>query len=221
MFVILDNGHGGMLNNTYQTSGKRSPFLDGKPLFEGVFNRGVVAKIARLLDFADIDHEILVPEERDISLSERVKRVNDLYKKRPDAILISVHANGHQYKYIDKDCKIIYDQRIHGVISRNKLYSTRGLEWTTANGSETFIARTASKKSVEIAEIIQSNYVRLIPEIRNRGVKRAGFAMVKRTHCPAVLIECGFMTNKNECQFLRSNEYRIARAIFTGIESIV
>ena len=58
MHIILDNGHGGMLNGKYQTSGKRSPkWPDGSQMFEGVFNRGVVQKIARLLDWAEISHE--------------------------------------------------------------------------------------------------------------------------------------------------------------------
>jgi len=189
MFIILDNGHGGMLNNTYQTKGKRSPkWPDGSQLFEGVFNRGIVAKLSRLLDWADIDFEILVPEERDVSLSERVKRVNKIYKKHPDAILVSIHANGHSNE--------------------------------SANGFEIFTSK-GETKSDEYAKIIHSKYITLIKEIRDRGIKEAGFYMLKRTHCPAVLIECGFMTNEKECQFLLKNEYRIARAIFTGIESIV
>ena len=189
MHIILDNGHGGMLNGKYQTNGKRSPkWPDGTQLFEGVFNRGVVLKIARLLDWADISHEILVPEERDVSLPERVQRANKIYKKRPDSILISVHANGHSNE------------------------SANGFEVFTSNGST---------RSDGYAKIIHSEYVSKIKEIRDRGVKEAGFYIVRRTHCPAVLIECGFMTNFEECQFLLKNEYRIARAIFTGIESIV
>jgi len=189
MHIILDNGHGGMLNGKYQTNGKRSPkWPDGTQLFEGVFNRGVVLKIARLLDWAEISHEILVPEERDVSLPERVQRANKIYKKRPDSILISVHANGHSNE------------------------SANGFEVFTSNGST---------RSDGYAKIIHSEYVSKIKEIRDRGVKEAGFYIVRRTHCPAVLIECGFMTNFKECQFLLKNEYRIARAIFTGIESIV
>ncbi len=95
MHIILDNGHGGMLNGKYQTKGKRSPkWSDGTQLFEGVWNREIVYKLSRLLDWADISFEILVPEESDISLGERIKRVNNIYKKRKDSILISIHANG-------------------------------------------------------------------------------------------------------------------------------
>ena len=40
MIVLLDNGHGGIINGEYQTPGKRSPvWADGSQLFEGEFNR--------------------------------------------------------------------------------------------------------------------------------------------------------------------------------------
>ena len=209
-----------MLNNTYQTKGKRGPkYPDGKQLFEGVWNRGVVAKLSRLLDCDDISFEVLVPEENDISLGERIKREHAIYKKRPDSILISIHANGHQYKYIDKECTIVYSRKKHGVIDRKKLFSTRNLEFTTANGFEVFTSRGLTK-SDGYAKIIHSVYVDRVSEIRDRGIKEAGFAMVKRTKSPAVLIECGFMTNHDECQFLLNNEYKIARAIFEGIQAI-
>ena len=41
--IILDAGHGGLINGVYQTKGKRSPIWpDGRQLFEGVFNRQIV-----------------------------------------------------------------------------------------------------------------------------------------------------------------------------------
>jgi N-acetylmuramoyl-L-alanine amidase len=220
MNIILDFGHGGMLNGKYQTKGKRSPkWSDGTQLFEGVFNRGVGNKVARLLEWDNIDYDILVHEENDISLSERVRRANKIYSKRKDSILISIHANAHQYKYIDKECTIVYNKKNHGVIDRKKLFSTRKLEHTKANGFEVFTSN-GSTRSDKYAKILHSCYVSRIKEIKDRGIKEAGFAMVKRTHCPAVLIECGFMTNYDECQFLLNNEYRIAKAIFEGIKQL-
>ncbi len=50
--VILDAGHGGMIDGEYQTSGKRSPIWnDGSQYFEGVGNRQIVSKLtAKLKD---------------------------------------------------------------------------------------------------------------------------------------------------------------------------
>jgi len=81
---LLDNGHG------VNTPGKRSPkWKDGSQLFEFEFNRDIVKRIAKGLDSLAIPHKILVPEEIDISLGERVRRANAI----KNSILISVHAN--------------------------------------------------------------------------------------------------------------------------------
>lgn len=81
---LLDNGHG------INTPGKRSPkWKDGSQLFEFEFNRDIVKRVAKGLSSLAIPYKILVPEEVDISLGERVRRANAI----KDSILISVHAN--------------------------------------------------------------------------------------------------------------------------------
>lgn len=81
---LLDNGHG------VNTPGKRSPkWKDGSQLFEFEFNRDIVKRIAKGLDSLAIPYKILVPEEIDIPLRERVRRANAI----KDSILISIHAN--------------------------------------------------------------------------------------------------------------------------------
>jgi len=52
-------------------------------------------------------------------------------------------------------------------------------------------------------------------ERADRGVKKANYAVLRETRMPAVLIECGFMTNREEAALLMSNAYRVqcARAI--------
>lgn len=96
VIILLDAGHGGIVDGVYQTSGKRSPvWSDGTQLFEGEFNRAIVRGIHQKLVANGIDARILVPEQEDISLAERVKRANDIYRSNPDAncYFISVHAN--------------------------------------------------------------------------------------------------------------------------------
>ena len=87
--VLLDNGHG------KDTAGKRSPvWADGSQLFEYEFNRDIVRRIAEKLDLYGIPYRILVPEENDISLSERVKRANQIAKDNDGKVyVLSIHAN--------------------------------------------------------------------------------------------------------------------------------
>ena len=99
---LLDPGHGGIINGIYQTSGKRSPIWQDGPiqsvLYEGEFTRDIVKRLAVMLEWAGIEHKILVPEEHDISLSERVRRAN-LWNGH--SVYLSIHANaggGHGYE---------------------------------------------------------------------------------------------------------------------------
>ena len=89
--VLLDNGHGGIINNEYQTAGKRSPvWKDGSILYEGEFNRYIVQGIMYKLNILGIPYVNLVPEQEDISLSERCARANSY---GTDSVLISDHSN--------------------------------------------------------------------------------------------------------------------------------
>lgn len=85
--VILDNGHG------IETPGKRSPkWADGSQLFEWKYTRELAAAIETKLKKLGYDAVRIVKEDSDISLSERAKRVNAIYKNTP-SILLSIHCN--------------------------------------------------------------------------------------------------------------------------------
>jgi N-acetylmuramoyl-L-alanine amidase len=53
----------------------------------------------------------------------------------------------------------------------------------------------------------------------NRGVKFSSFAVLRRTCCPAALVECGFLTSPHERRLLTTSVYqdRVARAIADGV----
>jgi N-acetylmuramoyl-L-alanine amidase len=185
--IIMDAGHGSINPSTgkYVTPGKRSPIWDdGTQYFEGVGNREIVAKLHKLCQFHGIDSTILVPEWEDISLLERVKRVNKIYSQHKDAILISIHSNGFSKE--------------------------------TANGFEIFTSN-GKTKSDDIAKVLHKEYLEVMDDIHDRGIKEAGFYMVKRTHCPAVLYETMFHTNEKECKILMNDQDRVVEAIFNGI----
>jgi len=56
----------------------------------------------------------------------------------------------------------------------------------------------------------------------DRGIKTANFAVLRETSMPAILVECGFMTNKEEAALLKSDAYRqtCASAIVRGLANM-
>jgi N-acetylmuramoyl-L-alanine amidase len=53
----------------------------------------------------------------------------------------------------------------------------------------------------------------------NRGVRRRGYYVLRKTRIPAVLVECGFLTNPTEAAYARSASYRqkLAEEIAAGV----
>ena len=86
MKILLDNGHG------IDTPGKRSP--DGV-LREYAWNRLIAGRVVSALTDLGHDAALLVPEQEDIPLPERCRRVNERCRLlgRDNVILISIHAN--------------------------------------------------------------------------------------------------------------------------------
>ena len=84
-----------------------------------------------------------------------------------------------------------------------------------ANGVETYYYRS---DSASLAASIHRNVVAGAPT-ENRGIRRRGFYVIRRTSIPSVLVECGFLTNPQEGRLAQSASYRqqLAERIARGI----
>jgi N-acetylmuramoyl-L-alanine amidase len=84
-----------------------------------------------------------------------------------------------------------------------------------ANGIETYYYRG---DSALLAASIHRNVVAGAPT-ENRGIRRRGFFVLRRTAIPSVLVECGFLTNPTEGRLAQSDFYlqRLAEQIARGI----
>ncbi len=84
-----------------------------------------------------------------------------------------------------------------------------------ANGIETYFY---SRESLPLASAIHY-YVAGGAPSPNRGVRRRGYYVLRRTTIPAILVECGFLTNPTEAQFAQTISYRqqLAEEIARGI----
>ena len=171
--ILLDPGHGGIIDNVYQTKGKRSPlWSNGSQLFEGEFNRAITHGISQALTSQGIENKIIVPELEDISLRTRVYRANLLAKQYAEHqyLLISVHANAGGGKGFEiytsrgqTDSDIIADHIAHAF---TQLFPDKPLRSDYSDGDSD---------------------------------KERGFYMLRKTQMAAVLTENFFMDNEVEC----------------------
>lgn len=72
-------------------------------------------------------------------------------------------------------------------------------------------------KSVELAKLVQSNVCSLANR-PNKGVKQAGFLVLRETSMPSCLIELGFISTRDEEQYLNNstNIDNMARGIYNA-----
>ena len=84
-----------------------------------------------------------------------------------------------------------------------------------ASGIETYFY---SRDSLPLASAIHY-YVTGGAPSANRGVRRRGYYVLRRTTIPAVLVECGFLTNPTEAAYAQSTSYRqkLAEEIAAGV----
>ena len=175
--VIIDNGHG----DPPLTGGKLSP--DGR-LKEYYYCREIAQRVSRQLTLRGIDTILLVPEKTDTLLRERVRKVNGWARKlgAANVVLVSIHNNA-----ADADGK-----------------------WHSARGFSVFLSKNASEKSRRLARIFTDNATAM-GLMGNRAVPKEKYwvqslAMTRDTACPAVLTENLFQDNREDVDFLLSEE---------------
>ena len=190
--VLLDNGHG------KETAGKRSPvWSDGSQLFEWEFNRDIVRRIAEKLQADGIPYRVLVPEENDVSLTERARRANEYAKEfNGKAYVLSIHANA-------------------GGGTGWEVYTSPGQ--TASDAIATVFFEEAGREFVPDGWRMRSDYSDGDPD------KEANFAILTKTTCPAILTENFFMDTEKDCRFIMSEDgrERIANMHVSAIKRVL
>ena len=70
------------------------------------------------------------------------------------------------------------------------------------------------------ATAIARHLCALLPGRANKTVRRSNLYVLNNTRCPAVLVECGFISNADDARVLREQPESIAAAIAAGIQDI-
>ena len=194
MKVLIDPGHG------IDTPGKRSP--DGLFL-EYLWNRQVADLLLEKLVAMGIDASLVVTETNDVTLRNRVNRVNTICNKvgASNVLLVSIHANA----------------------------AGNGSSWQNAKGWSCYTSK-GKTKSDQVAECLYEAFETEFPDRKIRKDLSDGdkdweenFYVLEKSRCPAVLLENFFYDNQEECAWMLQGESkrRIASAAAKGIAKYV
>ncbi len=83
--------------------------------------------------------------------------------------------------------------------------------YTTSQPSGAQVFYTAMDGSQNLADTIQANFSSYLGTENNRTAKQISdnIYLMKHVTCPAVLVECGFLSNYREEELLRSDNYQL------------
>ena len=200
MKILIDNGHG------RETPGKCSP--DGH-FKEYQYTREIAAAVVARLQYRDYDAELLVPEFEDIPLKERVKRVNRIWDKS-----MAKHSSCPTLPSASCPTRSGISPVI--LISIHVDAAGSDGQWHNASGWSCYTS-PGQTRGDELATYLYHAAEHYLPGRKIRTDysdgdpdREAGFFILNRTKCPAALVECGFMDNRAELEFLESAEGRKA-----------
>lgn len=206
MIILIDNGHGentlGKQSPILKDSGLNIPleFVDKNRFKEWKYTRIISNLIVSKLKSMGYDARLVVTENKDISLAERIRRINTICNKegKSKVLLISVHANA------------VGDSS----------------QWMNGKGWEAYTTR-GKTKSDTLAEFL---YKRASKNMDGKKIredwtdgdrdKEADFYIIKKSYCPAVLTENFFYDNKDDLKYLTSDE-GVHAVVRTHVEGII
>lgn len=203
--VVLDAGHGG-----------HDPGNLGNGYLEKNIALGIVLEAGKALEsHPDIEVVYTRKDDHFVDLYVRGEIANkakaDLFvsvhcdSHSSDAngagtFVLGLHANKQNFEIAKKENSVIYLEDNYE--SRYAAYDI--------NSPESIIGLTIMQEefldqSILLGKMMQDNFANKLKR-KNRKVKQAGFIVLHQTFMPSILVETGFLTNKNEGSYLNSKK---------------
>lgn len=206
--LVIDAGHGG------HDAGALGAFSKEKNI-----NLNVALAFGRYVEQNCGGVKVIYTRKTDefVPLHERANIAN---KHKAD-LFVSVHTNALPGGKISRGLEtytlgmhragdnLDVAKRENSVILVEKDYKQR-YEGFDPRSSESYIMFEVMQdknmtKSVELAKLVQRNTC-AVADRQNKGVKQAGFLVLRETSMPSCLVELGFITTPDEEQYLNSSE---------------
>ena len=213
--IVLDPGHGG-----------DDPGALGR---RGTREKVVVLDVARRLKkkLEKQGFEVIMARDSDqfVSLADRSKCGNS---HKAD-LFVSIHANWSPNRaacgletYFLSEAKTDWERAVAARENASSQAGDSGSALDAGGDVGLILADLAQNEylveSSELAGRIQEKTVSYA-RIKDRGVRQANFYVLRNNFMPAVLVECGFLSNRSEEKLLRDDDHRerLAEGISRGI----
>ena len=181
--VVLDPGHGGVDSGASNRWGS-----------EKSFTFDVASNARQQLLAAGYKVEMTRPGDKAVSLDDRVKFAN----RFPNAIFISIHFNWSG----GAEGLETYSLAPAGVASNaaiEKEASTADVQWCPGNAED--------EKNIALSAAVHAAVLSRL-SMFDRGVRHARFKILRQIKIPAVMVECGFLSNSLEGQRIATPQFR-------------
>ena len=220
--IIIDPGHGG-----------KDPGAIGRHTYNGKLvilkEKDVVLTVAKRLYALLIkqypDKTIILTRDTDryITLEGRTNIANSIKLKENEAmIFVSIHANASLNSH-SKGFEIWYLPTNY----RRKLVDPKSLDNDLKDVApilNSMLEEEFTVESVLLAQQIEAGLKGVVgKEIEDRGLKEESWFVVRNAKMPAVLMELGFVTNKDEARILKNPVYlkKMSEGIYNGIHNFI
>lgn len=203
--VVIDAGHGG-----------KDPGARGARVNEKDINLSVALKLGKLIEAKNDDVHVIYTRKTDrfIELDERANIAN---RNKAD-LFISIHTNAVKRGSTVQGTETYTlglarsNENLEVAMSENSAillednYEQR-YEGFDPNSTESYIIfefmqNKHMEQSISLASEIQRSFGAC--KRVDRGVRQAGFLVLRKTSMPSVLVELGYISNRQEEQFMRS-----------------
>jgi N-acetylmuramoyl-L-alanine amidase len=217
--IVLDAGHGGKDPGAIGLNGVK----------EKDINLAVVKELGALIKKNMKDVQVAYTRDDD-SFVELYKRGKIANEKKGN-LFISVHCNSTAKKPTTANGFEVYllrpgrtKEAIDIAEFENSVINyeddpTRYKQLNDENFILVSMAHASNMRYSEtFADMLNNEWIKQV-DLPSRGIKQAGFYVLVGASMPGVLIETGFITNKNDVKYInsKSGQKKIAESIFSSI----
>ena len=217
--VVIDAGHGG-----------KDPGARGTVINEKAINLAVALKLGSLISEKHSDVKVIYTRKTDVFI-ELDERANIANRNKAD-LFISIHTNAVKrgssvsgtetytlgLARSDENLEVAMRENSAILLEDNYLQKYEGFD---PKSSESYIIfefmqNKHMEQSISLASEVQKCFTSA--KRNNRGVRQAGFLVLRKTSMPSILVELGYISNLAEERFMKTKDGqdKLATAIYNA-----